>query len=337
MDKKANGTICWSNKTFEVGQIVKKGLGWQTIKFYSPFFFKPVVIVSVPIAAGDRQVTARVRNVGTKTFQVAVGFEATSNLTDDDAFEKWLNASLPPLNFIAASVGNYTLPSGTIVNAGVQSTSGQNPRSTPCSKSPEAMRYWDTATFGRNLSSNPVIFAGFQSVDDATFKGGADINLCEPGLRFDPAKNNSIQVTRICHSYAAGPYLGKEWVGWIAIGSNESNETARNTSFPLNNKRVAISNISYAMVDTMSSNFTEFYGNTTNISTQTDITYGSTFDSPIAFVSKVSLDLNVVGFINLEGALSDKAVVRVKDDKCPLPQQRKEYFTAFVASETFSV
>lgn len=338
MNLKANGTVCMSNKTVEVGQFQMKKLTWQTVYFTSKFFVTPVVVVQLPVAAGDRQVAARIRHVTTKSFQVTIAYEITPNMTEDQAFFKWLNASLPPINFIAATPGNTTLPDGTIVNAGLKYTLNQNARSTPCVT--QAKRFWETVTFARNFSTNPVILASFQNTDEKLFYGGEMANFCEPGLRFDPAKNNTFQIARICHldSQASTTYRGYEVVGWIAIGSNNSVAATRSTSFyVLNNEQDGNKTITYAMAESMSAAFTDSWGHTNVTSKEKTISYGSTFSSPITFASKISLDLDVVGWMNLEGAFTDNAVVRVKDDKCALPQTRKEYFTAFVANQTFSV
>eukprot|EP00933_Yihiella_yeosuensis_P060247 TRINITY_DN6253_c4_g1_i1.p1 TRINITY_DN6253_c4_g1~~TRINITY_DN6253_c4_g1_i1.p1 ORF type:complete len:1111 (+),score=158.47 TRINITY_DN6253_c4_g1_i1:93-3425(+) len=321
------GVICKSSKKFELGQAALKVFGWQIVKFTSEFKEVPIVIAQVPMIS-SREVAARVRFVTTTSFQVALSFPVSGNLTADAEFVRWIMTALPTISYMAVAPGAHALPDGTIVNAGKIMPIGTSERSTACAI--QGNNYWNKIELdaASNFSTRPVVFSQIQDVADAKYGGGLAINFCTAAVRFDAGTNasasNSTQIGRVCTKSDSSPSL--EQLGWVAVKRNASNFTFDGRSVDFSTFQISKTFNSSGVEESLAFNKT----------------YSS---APVVFANKVQMLPQIYGWFQLEGALTTKMIYRVKDEKnelgrpvCPLKGVvRNELLDLFVASRSFSV
>eukprot|EP00933_Yihiella_yeosuensis_P081015 TRINITY_DN94549_c0_g1_i1.p1 TRINITY_DN94549_c0_g1~~TRINITY_DN94549_c0_g1_i1.p1 ORF type:complete len:1127 (+),score=189.67 TRINITY_DN94549_c0_g1_i1:122-3502(+) len=320
-----SGSICSSNKKFEVGQHLMQGVRWSTVKFESAFSTVPIVVATVAVD-GNREVSARVRNVGVSNFEVALAFPASKNLTEDRNFARWLNTSKPLIYFMAAVPGRYLLPDGTNVSAGLATPKMQMNRTTECSKAQGPVSvHWDRVHFP-SFPNKPALFAHIQGNGYKSWKGGLyPYNFCTAGIRFNftvnaTCKNHSAMVSRICQNPGNVGMFTEEKIGWIAIGQNRSaiNEGPQNAS-------VAFETSS-------------FESNLTGTAGMQQINFTQNYSSaPVVIVSKVVKDSIAVGYMKFHGAVREKAMYEIREDKCSVKIRRPEFLDMFVSAGSISV
>eukprot|EP00933_Yihiella_yeosuensis_P004656 TRINITY_DN109038_c0_g1_i1.p1 TRINITY_DN109038_c0_g1~~TRINITY_DN109038_c0_g1_i1.p1 ORF type:complete len:1124 (+),score=194.27 TRINITY_DN109038_c0_g1_i1:90-3461(+) len=329
----AQGLSCVSAKSIEVGQFQAKNLSWQRVSFTSAFSSAPVVVLMAS-AAGQREISARVRRVTKTTFDVAISFLNTSNQADNDAFSSWIKSNLPTVSFMAAAPGKHKLPNGLVLQAGLVTPTKQMQRTTECSvRLRKNISAWNKIVFD-SYPAKPALFAQIQGMSKKSWAGGGlhANDYCTAGVRFNYTwnetinKNDTIWVSRICEGMKTASYWEKEQIGWIAVANNVSNTT--NFTYDGTGVNTTVKYASVSLRRNLTGNVVGEFAD-----------YQQTLTSaPVILAGKVSGDQHVIGWLHVEGALLSKAAFRVEEDKsCTLPRNRTEYFDMFVASQSFSV
>eukprot|EP00933_Yihiella_yeosuensis_P048548 TRINITY_DN447_c2_g1_i1.p1 TRINITY_DN447_c2_g1~~TRINITY_DN447_c2_g1_i1.p1 ORF type:complete len:1116 (-),score=225.21 TRINITY_DN447_c2_g1_i1:116-3463(-) len=333
MDKLPNtpGVYCSSAKVIEVGQVAPKGVTWNLVKFKSTFAALPVVVASA-FSSGDRHVAVRVKDVSTNGFSFALSFAATADSAADAAFHNYITGNAPVVNFIAAAQGNHTLPDGTVINAG-RATIQAQVDSWCYSYNAVNEAAWTAVQTPYNYTSRPVILSHIQGVADKTYPGGVIKQFCVAGSRFNEntqtnlTLNNTVQVTRVC-SQPNSP-AGEEQVGWITIGHNNTNHTsnwASKFNYTEGQDKMEV-DISTTV------NTTNFAGGNSEEFTDFNQTFTS---SPIVIGGKVTTSGRVYGWLQPEGALTNKVLFKnIEDPMCQPNPGKSEYFNLFASSTGF--
>lgn len=155
---------------------------WIDVAFERPFERTPVVSVGAPSSAGAEPVMARVRNVSTTGFQLAL--DEWSHLDGRHSQET--------VSFIAAVPGRHTL-GGVTVEAGAVTADG----------------VWRVAGFADRFSATPVVLPQVSSDHDAT---AATVRL-----RSVTATGFQVRLQEHEARERAGRRHGQETVGYIAL------------------------------------------------------------------------------------------------------------------------
>eukprot|EP00933_Yihiella_yeosuensis_P047756 TRINITY_DN4368_c0_g1_i2.p1 TRINITY_DN4368_c0_g1~~TRINITY_DN4368_c0_g1_i2.p1 ORF type:complete len:536 (+),score=82.72 TRINITY_DN4368_c0_g1_i2:252-1859(+) len=316
------GTWCKSEKTLEVRALRARSVLWSTVRFTSEFKVPPVVVVNIQLQS-LRQLTARVTNVTTTSFRMAIAYPNTTDKADNDRFAEWLTQNLPFLTYIAAAPGARNLSNGTLVQAGFVPVRGSMMKSTACAGG-DGPKSWSKVNF-KNYSSRPVILAQLTGIDDKNYTGGAQVDdFCSAGLRFNTSganatndTNNSAWFSRICPKVSTNKTT--EQLGWIAIGGNW-------TSFAYNGKNVRYANVVY-------------YKNLTGSGVLEGTGYGHNFTKvPLVISDMVTTTEHVVGYWQFVGDTATQANFKVTENtNCPSKKERAEYANFFAVESSFSI
>eukprot|EP00933_Yihiella_yeosuensis_P034919 TRINITY_DN2841_c1_g1_i1.p1 TRINITY_DN2841_c1_g1~~TRINITY_DN2841_c1_g1_i1.p1 ORF type:complete len:867 (-),score=114.69 TRINITY_DN2841_c1_g1_i1:133-2733(-) len=333
-NKVPKGVYCRSRKKFEVGMFKAKAMTWHTVNFTSRFQKHPVIVLDVQLQS-TRHVTARIANVSTTSFRVALSFLNTTNRTEDDQFYTWLSANLPLITYMAAIPGKYNISNGTIVQAGIAKPMSAMKRSTACAGG-SGPKNWQKVNF-QMYNKRPVLLAQLHGVNSriasTNWTGGGMISkdYCMAAIRFNASvvntsndTNNSAWVAHVCSEpVSASP---TEFVGWIAIGGNWSN-------------------FSYNGNTTVRYYHQVSYSNITGNGRRESISYANEFNqtqsftkAPVVVSGMVTTEPHVVGFYHFLGAgLASASYTTQEDKSCPSLRDRQQYFNMFAASKAFSM
>eukprot|EP00933_Yihiella_yeosuensis_P067926 TRINITY_DN7308_c0_g1_i1.p1 TRINITY_DN7308_c0_g1~~TRINITY_DN7308_c0_g1_i1.p1 ORF type:complete len:1115 (+),score=210.69 TRINITY_DN7308_c0_g1_i1:163-3507(+) len=321
-DRKPLGTLCKSQKRFEIGTKRLTNTSWQTIYFDSAFKVNPIVVGTLHVTGpGKTEVVPRIRNVTTKSFEIAIAFAAHKTAAEDAAFQTFLMANLPMFNFIAVVSGKHKeLPTGLNIWAGRAVPTGQTQKSTMCKTS--NLTFWNKILFA-NYTSQPVILAQIQGPPaNASWNGGAmKDDFCTTGVKYNRNGHlgNQAFVSRICTGRPASVFLPKEPIGWVVIGQHQG--------------QFVMTPNAYYYASVVSKRPIVGLGATE------ELEYGHTFKAaPIVIANKVAAGDRVIGWANYQGAGMAKAFFEVEPDpECPLKLLQADYYNAFATSKVFSL
>eukprot|EP00933_Yihiella_yeosuensis_P070647 TRINITY_DN78791_c0_g1_i1.p1 TRINITY_DN78791_c0_g1~~TRINITY_DN78791_c0_g1_i1.p1 ORF type:complete len:1013 (+),score=161.86 TRINITY_DN78791_c0_g1_i1:127-3165(+) len=341
-DKRFPGTVCVSQKTFEVGQTPLSGITfektWKAVLFTSQFNIKygaPVVVATVHLD-GDRtlEIVPVVRRVTTKGFEVSIQFRKEDKPKHANEFENWLKKNRLTVSWMAASKGQHRTPAGTLFTAGFVQSTGQMNLATGCKN---ATPSWNNISWAPGCKSTPALFTQIQSLPyvETGWGSGAErvplraAKYCYAVARLNVSNastaNNTAQVGRVCPESA--PTLNAT-MGWIVLAGESFKSMTLRSGRTVNYTRVV--NDANMLAGSKRGN-------------DSFVDYGATFTSaPIVIAQKVVQDDFVATFTSFEGALSSRASFRTvepKDAACPhtAGPARREYMTMFVSNQAFSV
>eukprot|EP00933_Yihiella_yeosuensis_P021663 TRINITY_DN17115_c0_g1_i1.p1 TRINITY_DN17115_c0_g1~~TRINITY_DN17115_c0_g1_i1.p1 ORF type:complete len:1176 (+),score=181.49 TRINITY_DN17115_c0_g1_i1:77-3604(+) len=347
------GTVCQSRKTFEVGQYRQQIIGWQQVKFQSQMKKVPIVVLQVSTTA-TRHIYPRIRKITKNGFEVALSFPPLfkKDTKKDAEFFKWLFENLPVVSYMAVAEGRQTMPDGTVVYAGKTKVDHQLAKANSCkmlnapANTPMVTtqgHLYKRVSWAGNFSSEPVLLTQIMGMDNIEYAGGLLDDFCESAGRHNASqlnvgevkRNDTMQVGRACR-YAKNTRKNTEEIGWIAIGQNVSRFSFRRPDGV--NATVNWTNrIQKVMVS--GNEQTERLGYGSAVWNATNATKFN--HTPIVFAQKNTIEKKVFAYMHLEGALTDRILVRFNEETtklCPLTgSNHTVWVNMFVADSSFSV
>ena len=179
---------------------------WETVTFGTTFSAPPVVIASPGPSTGGQPFTIRIQNVSTTGFEAQiVEAQGTSGPTHYAV----------DMTYIAMEEGLHGLPDGSLIIAGVTSTTTEQYASNH-----GLSGSWDAVSFGATFADPPAILTQVQTTENETGAVPSDYSTPFLTVAVENVSTTGFDVALERSEAVPGSVTIDEDIGWIAITPN---------------------------------------------------------------------------------------------------------------------